>query len=164
MNSAILLLGTNVGDKRKNLQNACDSLKKRVDEIQKCSSIYKTEPWGFKDEQWFYNCALILQTHLLPDELIKDVLEIEKIMGRERNHSGVYENRIIDIDILFFNSEIIKTKELELPHPRLHLRKFALLPLAEIAPDFVHPVILKNMKEILEECKDECKVVNIGNL
>jgi len=164
MNSAILLLGTNLGDRRKNLQNACGLLGEKVGLIIKCSSIYETEPWGFNESQWFYNCALTLQTPFSSNELIKKVLEIETIMGRERKQISVYENRIIDIDILVFGSEISKTAELELPHPRLHLRKFVLLPLFEIVPDFIHPVTLKNVNEMIIECKDECKVSSIGIL
>lgn len=163
MNSAILLLGTNLGDRLENLNKACILLEEKVGTIQKRSGIYETEPWGYRDNQWFYNCALILQTHLVPEKLIKKTLEIEMIMGRERKQTNGYENRILDIDILSFDSEIIKTTELELPHPRLHLRKFALMPLAEIAPDYIHPTTMKSVNEMLTECIDNCIVISIGN-
>jgi deoxyguanosine kinase len=164
MNSAIILLGTNMGDKRKNLQKTCELLEEKVGKIQKCSGVYETEPWGFNDSQWFYNCALILQTRFAPIDLIKKVLEIETMMGRKRKISETYESRNIDIDILFYNHDIFKNEVLELPHPRLHLRKFVLLPLEEIASEYVHPVIFKSVREMLTTCNDNGKVVSIGNL
>jgi 2-amino-4-hydroxy-6-hydroxymethyldihydropteridine diphosphokinase len=164
MKTAYLLLGTNLGDRRNNFLQACALLEKKAGKISKISNIYETEPWGFSTSQWFYNMVLELQTELTPKELLIIILEIEKIMGRERTDKGTYENRIIDIDLLLFENQIIKEESLEIPHPRMHLRKFTLLPFVEISPDIIHPVLKKKMKQLLDECKDDSKVSNIGSL
>lgn len=164
MNITYLLLGTNLGDRRNNFLQACVLLEKNAGKISKISSIYETEPWGFSTSQWFYNMVIEFQTEWTPKELLNIILEIEKKMGRERTDKGTYENRIIDIDILLFENQIIHNESLEIPHPRMHLRKFTLLPLVEIAPDIIHPVLKMKMKQLLDDSKDESKVSNIGNL
>lgn len=164
MNITYLLLGTNLGDRRNNFLQACSLLEKNAGNINKISGIYETEPWGFSTSQWFYNMAIELHTELTPEELLHVILKNEKILGRERTKNDTYENRIIDIDILLFENQIIQSETLEIPHPRMHLRKFALSPLIEIAPDIIHPVLKKKMRQLLDECKDNSNVSNIGNL
>jgi len=164
MNTCYLLLGTNLGDRRNNLLQTCSLLEVNAGRINKISGIYETEPWGFSSDQWFYNMAMELQTELTPENLLTILLQTEKMMGRERTEKDIYENRIIDIDLLLFENQIIKTKTLEIPHPRLHLRKFALSPLVEIAPDIIHPVLKKKIKFLLDECHDKSKISNIGHL
>ncbi|PIE86441.1 MAG: 2-amino-4-hydroxy-6-hydroxymethyldihydropteridine diphosphokinase [Bacteroidia bacterium] len=122
------------------------------------SSIFETEPWGFDDESYFLNKVVMLKTQLLPTEILAQIRIIENLLERKRKTIG-YEGRTIDLDILFFNNEIIDSKpELVVPHPHLHERKFVLIPLNEIAPNFIHPVLLKSVKELVYECGDTCEI------
>jgi 2-amino-4-hydroxy-6-hydroxymethyldihydropteridine diphosphokinase len=164
MNTCYLLLGTNLGNRKNNFFLALALLEKNAGKVSKTSGIYETEPWGFNSDQWFYNIAVELNTEFAPENLLAILLQTEKIMGRERINKETYENRIIDIDILIYENQIIKNEYLEIPHPRLHLRKFALSPLIEIASDIIHPVFKKKMKQLLIECKDESNISNIGHL
>ncbi|MBI5542235.1 MAG: 2-amino-4-hydroxy-6-hydroxymethyldihydropteridine diphosphokinase, partial [Bacteroidia bacterium] len=134
MKTALLLLGTNIGNRLNNINSAIELINISVGKVLKKSSIYETEPWGFSSDQFFFNMALTIETILSPYELIIKLGEIEKEIGRTRSNNISYENRIIDIDILSFDDEIISTSELEIPHPRLHLRRFTLLPIQEILP------------------------------
>ncbi len=152
-----LLLGTNMGDKKHNLQRAKTYIAQSGIQLSNESSVYETEPWGFQGVGNFYNQVLQVETILSPIELLKSLQNIENSFGRERKKPG-YEDRIIDIDILLFGSEIIQDARLTIPHPLLHLRRFALIPLCELAPNIMHPVIRKKMHEILEGCTDKNKV------
>ncbi len=160
MNTVVLLIGGNEGERLMFLQQAVEQIEKRVGEVLKKSSIYETEPWGFSAEQNFLNQALVVSTGKSPQETLKECLQIEENLGRQRLSEG-YASRTMDIDILFFNEEIIQTTELEIPHPRLHQRLFVLLPLVEIMPDFIHPVLKKNISALLENCQDMLKVSKI---
>lgn len=164
MNTCFLLLGANLQDRRNNLMQACILLEKEAGKISRVSNVYETEPWGFGSDQWFFNIAVELQTELNPKNLLTKILQTEKMMGRKRTKTTTYENRVIDIDILLYENRIIKNESLEIPHPQMHLRKFVMTPLAEIAPDVIHPVYQKKIKQLLKECQDECKISNIGIL
>lgn len=164
MNTCFLLLGTNLQDRRNNLLQACLLIENEAGKISKISHVYETEPWGFSSDQWFFNIAIELQTELSPEDLLTKILQTEKKMGRIRTKKDSYENRVIDIDILLYENQVIHNESLEIPHPRMHLRKFVMAPLAEIAPDIIHPVFHKKMKQLLEECKDECNISNTGIL
>lgn len=147
----IIGIGSNMGNKKKNIGKAIKLMKEKC-KLLKLSSLYKTEPVGYKKQDWFLNCAAKIKTELKPDELLKFFRSIEKILGRvKRIKNGP---RTIDLDILFYGDEIIKTKKLIVPHPRLHKRLFVLEPLKEIAPDFMHPVIKKNIKELNQKLKN----------
>jgi 2-amino-4-hydroxy-6-hydroxymethyldihydropteridine diphosphokinase len=139
---ACLLLGSNIGDREDFLQRANECIAKCCGEIIAVSAIYETEPWGFDADTTFLNQALIIETDLLPGSLLSHCLCIENELGRDRSMDscGTYRSRNIDIDILFYENVVCQTPELTLPHPRLHLRKFALEPLEEVAPEWVHPV------------------------
>jgi 2-amino-4-hydroxy-6-hydroxymethyldihydropteridine diphosphokinase len=160
MNEAFLALGGNLGDRTANLQLAIHELKSHSILIRQQSSIYETEPWGMNSTAHFLNQCISIKTTLNAQELLSVCLDTEKKMGRQRK-SNQYESRIIDIDILLFNQEIINEKDFEIPHPRLHLRKFVLVPLAEIRPKFQHPVFKKSIQELLNECKDAGAVTKI---
>jgi 2-amino-4-hydroxy-6-hydroxymethyldihydropteridine diphosphokinase len=147
-----LLTGSNIGNSQAHLQLAVDKISIAVGLITKQSTIYKTEPWGNKDQQDFLNQVLEVTTTLKPAEVLSTILDIEHQMGRNRIHK--WEPRIIDIDLLFYGDEIINTPQLIVPHPLLHERMFTLLPLSEIAQDFVHPVLKKTIGELLIECTD----------
>jgi len=153
-NIAYLLLGSNLGDRLQNFERAIGQIELRAGEIQSLSNKYETEPWGFQHDVPFINQALKIATKLSARKLLDELLSIEMEMGRTRQ-ANVISERIIDIDILLFNEEIIDEPGLSIPHPRLPLRKFALLPLSEIAADYFHPVTKQNIAKMLQECSDE---------
>lgn len=160
MNAKVfLLLGTNMGDRNNNLVNALLAIHQDAGKVYKKSSVYQTAAWGKTDQQPFYNQVIELETSLNPFQLLTTLLSIEQKMGRKRTeHWG---ERKIDIDILFYGDEIIETSDLIVPHPQLEYRRFTLVPLHEIAPDFVHPVLQKKVYELLEACPDKLSVVKI---
>jgi 2-amino-4-hydroxy-6-hydroxymethyldihydropteridine diphosphokinase len=149
LNTAVLSLGGNLGDRLENISRTMGCIEKRIGTIRQCSSIYESEAWGFETEHRFLNAVVVVETSLQPESLLQEAHEIENIMGRIRNGTG-YSSRTMDIDILFFNDEIIDTQELTIPHPRLHERRFVLLPLHEIMPDKVHPGFHKNIGEMIQ--------------
>jgi 2-amino-4-hydroxy-6-hydroxymethyldihydropteridine diphosphokinase len=149
-------LGSNVGKRLYNLEKALVSLSKLGINIKKKSSIYETQPKGIQDQPWFLNQVVEIETGLDPDELLKTIKKIEQEMGRKTiERDGP---RLIDIDILLAEGEIFDSDELKIPHPRLLKRKFALMPLIEIAPGAVHPILNKTVKELGAECADTAAV------
>jgi 2-amino-4-hydroxy-6-hydroxymethyldihydropteridine diphosphokinase len=156
VSKAFILIGGNLGNRLENLQEVVRLIEKYCGKIISQSSIYETAAWGKKDQPDFLNQVLEIETNLQPRKLINTVLEIEKMMGRERDEK--YGPRIIDIDILFFNEEVVDESFLKIPHPELQKRRFVLIPLAEIAPHLNHPVLKKNIDQLLKECKDGLEV------
>ena len=152
-----LSLGTNQGNKTENLQNAIDLIAEEVGSILKIASIYETASWGF-DSDNFYNTCIKVSTYLPPEQLIQKLLWIEKELGRVRKTSDSYADRLIDLDVLLFEDEIIFTQELIVPHPRMLDRKFALAPLAEIAKNVIHPIAKKQIVNCLKECSDTSEI------
>ncbi|MHB8055524.1 MAG: 2-amino-4-hydroxy-6-hydroxymethyldihydropteridine diphosphokinase [Candidatus Aminicenantales bacterium] len=150
-------LGSNTGDSLENLEAAAGRLAKEGIRIVRRSSIYKTEPVGFKNQPWFYNQAIEVETELSPAELLKAAKMIERELGRRPGRK--YGPRPIDIDILLAGDTIVETANLGIPHPRLTERRFALVPLAEIAPEAVHPVLKKTIRMILRKCPDRSQVI-----
>jgi 2-amino-4-hydroxy-6-hydroxymethyldihydropteridine diphosphokinase len=160
MNQAYLLTGGNLGNSKENLATAQALLTEHCGTIVAASSIYETAAWGKTDQPAFLNQALKIETRLNARQLIRRILKVEKMMGRIREEK--YGPRIIDIDILLFNDEIHQYHFLKLPHPEMQNRRFALLPLAEIAPSIVHPVFKKTITVLLDECADELPVKKIS--
>lgn len=156
---SFILLGTNMGDRESLLVSAIKHIGESCGDVVACSKIYETEPWGFKAENNFLNQVIKIETSLLPHELLKELLSIEAVLGRQRIE-GVcgYQSRSMDLDILYYDDIIVDDADLILPHPRLHLRRFTLLPLCDIASDFVHPLLCKTNKKLLEECEDKSDV------
>lgn len=152
-----LLLGSNRGDRLRFLQAAVKKIASRIGPITGSSSVYETEPWGFEDQTQFLNQLIVAGTSLEPAAAMTAIASIEQQLGREREGEN-YSARTIDIDILFFEERVINTEELVIPHPRLHERRFALEPLAEIEQGLVHPVFKKTVAQLLAECKDTMKV------
>jgi 2-amino-4-hydroxy-6-hydroxymethyldihydropteridine diphosphokinase len=151
-----LLLGSNLGERDANIANAITLLENQGVKSIKLSSLYETEPWGNTEQGKFLNRAGKFSTAAAPAGLMQTILKIEEDMGRVRTIK--WAPRIIDIDILFYGSQIISQNDLKIPHPELEKRKFALIPLAEIAPDFTHPLLKKSIKELLAECNDSMSV------
>ena len=158
--TAILCLGSNLGDRKSNLSAAIFSLEQRVGPILSKSSVYESEPWGMDSDMQFYNQCISLSTALGPVELMKQITGIEKNIGRKSSR-GDYSDRIIDIDILLFGDMIINTDGLVIPHPRISERRFVLIPLLEIYPDMVNPSNFKRFQDILDSCSDHLSVRKI---
>lgn len=145
-------LGTNLGNKEANLNAAIDEIRKRVGEIVSLSAYYITEPWGFDSQNSFLNAVCKACTALSPSEALSITQAIEKDLGRlKKSVDGQYSDRPIDIDILLYDDLVLNTPNLVIPHPLMHKRLFVMQPLAEIAPELVHPVLHRSMKELLEE-------------
>ena len=151
MRTVYIGIGSNLGDPYENCIKAVEALKAHpFCSIKTLSRFYRTEPMGVEGQNWFINAALCINTRHSPVELIETLLDIEKKMGRAR--SGLkWESRIIDLDILLFGNEIINDKRLTVPHPRMHMRRFVMAPMADIAPEIIHPVLGKTMSEIFNE-------------
>jgi 2-amino-4-hydroxy-6-hydroxymethyldihydropteridine diphosphokinase len=156
MKAIYLSLGSNIGDRALNIAHAIEALPPRGVCVLRQSSLYETEPVEQRPQEWFLNCVAEVETDLTPQELMHALLEIERSMGRLRiTPKGP---RIIDMDILFFGSAIVREAGLEIPHPRMAERRFVLVPFAEIAPGAVHPVLKKTIAEMLAETPDENEV------
>ncbi len=157
MNTVFLLLGGNIGDIPNTFAKTLKIIEVKIGKIINSSSLYYSEPWGLESENYFYNRVIKVKTDLSPENLLSEILKIEKQMGRKRK-KGIIESRNIDIDILLYEDLIINKKNLILPHPRMHLRKFCLTPLAEIAPEQTHPVFNESIKQLLTNCIDDKEV------
>ncbi len=155
-NKTYLLLGTNLGDRKKNLEAARMGLCRTAGEITGLSAIYETAAWGITNQPFFWNQVICLETNLPAGDLLIRTLAIEEEQGRRRDQR--WGARILDIDILYYADQVIATNTLSVPHPQLANRRFTLVPLAELAPDFLHPVLLKTNLELLERCPDTLSV------
>ncbi|MDA9069177.1 2-amino-4-hydroxy-6-hydroxymethyldihydropteridine diphosphokinase [Algibacter sp.] len=149
-----IALGSNKGDKFKNLQAAVDAIYKDIGNIKMISKVYKSPAFGFKSDD-FFNCCLVLESYLKAQKVLETLLEIENSLGRTRTISNTYEARTIDLDIVFAEDNIINTKTLQVPHPEMSKRKFVLLPLNDVASKIKHPKFDKEVSMLLEECKDD---------
>ncbi|RLB40016.1 MAG: 2-amino-4-hydroxy-6-hydroxymethyldihydropteridine diphosphokinase [Deltaproteobacteria bacterium] len=153
--SAYIGIGSNLGDKRSYCLRAIKMMQQLKDtEVMTTSRFYKTEPVDVEDEQdWYLNAVVVLKTALKPRELMAGLLIIERELGRQRKKR--WDSRTIDLDILLFGDLVINEKDLKVPHPRLHLRRFVLVPLAELAPDLVHPILNETIADLLDKCPQE---------
>lgn len=154
-------LGSNMGDRLRQLSLAVKAIGQHCGPVVKASSVYETEPWGFDAALSFFNQVISIEPILDAPALMECLLEIEQQLGRKRAPGDAYTSRLIDLDLLYFRNQVIETEKLIVPHPRLHLRRFVLVPLTEISPDFIHPVLLTNHKELLSNLADEGLVKKI---
>jgi 2-amino-4-hydroxy-6-hydroxymethyldihydropteridine diphosphokinase len=183
MREVFVLLGSNRGDRMEYLDRAFQMISEFAGIILKKSSVYETAPWGFDDPISFLNQVIEIETNLHPNELLEHLLTIETKLGRIRPFSACgcsiqppperpaqmnpdnqdtefhYQGRTIDLDILFYGDKLVFTDDLMVPHPRLHERNFTLIPLNEIAPGMVHPLLKKSISSLLKECRDQTKVI-----
>jgi 2-amino-4-hydroxy-6-hydroxymethyldihydropteridine diphosphokinase len=157
MKIVFLGIGTNLGSRESNLEQAVARIEEYIGPVINSSSIYETEPWGFEAKDEFLNMVVKVETDQTPSGTLEKILMIESLMGRVRGQKR-YSSRLIDIDILLFEDLIIDKKNLKIPHPLLHQRKFVLLPLCELALEMIHPVLKKSIAELLEICIDRSEV------
>ena len=157
MKIVFLGIGTNLGNRELNLEQAITRIEEFIGPVLMTSSIYETEPWGFQAEDKFLNLVVKAETKLTPSGLLGRILMIESLMGRVRGPNR-YSSRLIDIDILVYEEMIIDQESLKIPHPLLQERRFVLVPLCEIASEMIHPVLKKSYAKLLEICEDKNEV------
>ncbi len=156
MNKTYLLLGSNMGNSQKQLSKAIGLIENQIGKVVRQSSLYSTAAWGNTNQPDFLNQVIIVETALAAIQTIQTILQIEKKMGRVRTVKNA--PRIIDIDILFFNKEIIDQEELTVPHPQLQNRRFVLVPLNQLSPNFMHPVLKETIHQFFIHCPDKLNV------
>ena len=159
----ILSLGSNQGNRLENIEHCIDLLHHEVGTVVKVSSLFESDSWGFSSDS-FYNCAVLIHTHKNPQKLLKNILKVEKKLGRVRTESSDYQPRVIDVDMISFDDEIIESESLQIPHKHLQDRLFVLLPMKEIVSDWTHPISQKSISDILKDCLDEGSCVKISKL
>ena len=153
MRKIYLSIGSNKGNRYSFIKEALRLIRKDIGKVILMSKIYETKSWGFQSDD-FLNICIMIKSELLPAELLNKLKNIEDRIGRIRNSTKILA-REIDIDILFYSDKIVNNEDLIIPHPRLHLRNFVLYPLNDIASEFIHPILLKPINELLEECEDD---------
>jgi 2-amino-4-hydroxy-6-hydroxymethyldihydropteridine diphosphokinase len=156
METVYLSLGANMGERAENIARAIEALDARGVRVTRESSLYETEPVKMASQGWFLNCVVEAETVLAPEALMRALLEIERSLGRERR--VLHGDRPIDVDILLYGASVVRTNEVEIPHPRMADRRFVLAPFAEIAPEAVHPVVKKTIAELLAATTDRSEV------
>ena len=157
-NEVLLLLGTNLGDKLANIEVSTMEIETAIGQLLKKSSVYKSPAWGFNSSSYFLNQVVLINTKLNPFQLLNALQKIEIKLGRKVKSQESYQDRLIDIDILFFENQIVNKPELIIPHPEIENRRFTLLPLQELVGNYIHPIKNKSIIDITKECDDDSDV------
>lgn len=160
LNRVVLCIGGNLGDRMANLGETADFVLFNIGDIVQSSGIYESPGWGMENVPDFLNQVLVVETELDPAGLLAEIAELEEFYGRQRI-KGKYASREMDVDILFFNDEIIHEENIDIPHPRMHERMFVLKPLSEILPEYIHPELKKTVEQLWKECTDTANVKRI---
>ncbi len=163
MHNVFLGIGGNTGNKQKNFEDVYAVIEKELGKIVEASSVYETPPWGFQSDDVFWNSVIEIESSFSPEELLQKIHSIENQFGRTRNMHEGYSSRPIDIDILYFDDLYMETEDLIIPHRRMHLRRFVLVPLNEIAPALKHPLLRLTSFEMLENCKDQSVIKKVSD-
>ena len=161
--NVFLGLGSNVGNRRAQIQKAIDLISDHIGKIAKKSHLYETQPWGNLQQERFLNQVVMINTMLDPRDLLKEITNIEAELGRDHRDQEKWGPRTIDVDILFYGKRVVRDKGLEVPHPELHLRSFVLVPLMEIAPDLEHPILKQQIDELYMACEDQSEVIMLDS-
>ncbi|MDA8630405.1 2-amino-4-hydroxy-6-hydroxymethyldihydropteridine diphosphokinase [Flavobacteriaceae bacterium] len=159
MSKVYFSIGSNKGNRSGLINEAIDKIDIIIGKVVLKSSIYETKSWGFNSNN-FYNICILLESTLAPELILNKILTIEKDMGRLKT-TDQYSDRCIDIDILFFDNMIVNSKSLEIPHPRIQLRKFVLTPMLELTPDLIHPILNKSIRQLELECDDKDQPIKV---
>jgi len=159
MSKVYFSIGSNKGNRSGLINEAIDKIDIIIGKVVQKSSIYETKSWGFNSNN-FYNICILLESTLTPELILNKILTIEKGMGRLKT-TDQYSDRCIDIDILFFDNMIVNSKSLEIPHPRIQLRKFVLTPMLELTPDLIHPILNKSIRQLELECVDKDQPIKV---
>lgn len=162
MSSVFFSIGTNLGDRASNLQNAIAFLDNNIGEVVAKSEVYESEPWGYSDDLQYYNMMVEVKTDFNPEITLEKCLAYESEQGRERSDDGKYISRVVDIDIVLWGNLQMRTDRLQIPHPRAHLRNFVMVPFAEIAPNVEHPTFGSTIEDLQVQCIDKCRVKKVG--
>jgi 2-amino-4-hydroxy-6-hydroxymethyldihydropteridine diphosphokinase len=162
MKQIVLLLGSNIDNRLELLASACSLILKQIGPIVAASSIYESDPWGYDSNNPFLNQAVLIKTRFSPEKVLEKCLSIEAQLGRTRNENGTYADRNIDIDILLYEELIISNETLEIPHPRMHQRRFCMEPLTEIVPDWKIPTFGKTVRAMLKDCEDNSSIKTLN--
>ena len=162
-NKIVLSIGSNQGDRKNYIQQAINTINRKLGSVIAVSKLYESPSWGFESNA-FYNCALLIHSSKSAEQVLELILGFERDLGRIRSENSGYNSRTIDIDILSFNDEIIQTDKLNVPHPQMQNRKFVLLPMKDVAFDFVHPVLVKSLEILISICPDESECLAVGSL
>ena len=155
-------LGTNLGDRKENIKNTLSLIKEKY-RITSSSNLYSSEPWGYESDTIFFNGVICIETNDDPITIFHFLKNIESKLGRIKTNQKNYEDRIIDLDILFYNDEITKNEIITIPHIEIQNRRFVLEPMNEIAPNYIHPILKKTISTLLKECKDQSLLEQIEN-
>ena len=158
MNTVYIQLGSNIGERESFIAKSMEQIEENIGEIITESSIFETIPWGNKNQNNFLNAVIKIRTPFDAFKILQKSQKIENNLGRVRKEK--WGERTIDIDILFYNNKIINTTKLNIPHPLIQQRKFVLVPLSEIAPNYIHPIFKKSISTLLSECKDNQKILD----
>lgn len=161
MNFAVILLGANLGDKQSMFVQVAEMLSQHIGTIVKKSSYYQSSAWGFESEDKFLNQVVVVETEFSAHDTLLRCQAIETKCGRTRSLKSGYESRVIDIDILYFNNDIVDSEDLVIPHPLLQQRRFALMPLVEVLPEYIHPILMKPNSQLLYDCPDDSFVEKV---